>query len=661
MASNVNDKISSSIYCNACGAVNPAQAAHCFACGEPLSNIIGGTGATTHPLTGLLLPAVIIQQRYRILEVLSTGEVSTIYKAEDTLLGNRVVALKEIGRQNSGAQEVLEAIEASKREMLLLAGLIHPNLPRIYDYFVENQHWYFVMDFLTGETLEAYLRKRKYRPLPVEEVIDTGVQLSTVLGYLHAHQPPLGFNDLALRDIWRTPDGKLYLLDIGTPSPAVAMSESNSIYKLGMILRQLHTGKTSARSRLQFALPGLHKRSRHSQSFPLKVLLRHTVHKDVSKRPYNMNMVMQELQHLTTQHITTSTSKKRRFSRRTLFRVGGLAGLAGLAAASSMLTWQAELQVQRPHPGYSPHLGGTIYTYDTHNGDGVLAVAWSPNGTRVAMGDWQGQVQAWDANTGHHVINYHEPYFSRFETLIWLPDGKSIVAGGDDSLVWIWNAVTGKVQHTYLGHTDWVITLACSPDGRYIASGSNDQTVQVWEVATGRQVVIYRGHSSGIGSVTWSPDGRYIASASFDMTVQIWEVATGRPVFTYRGHSDKVYTVAWSPDGQRLASGGKDHTVQVWQVALFESAGQHQKSPIITYRGHTASVQAVAWSPNSSNIASAGDNVHIWNGLTGEHIFTYTKHTTTYSREVQAVAWSPNGRYLASGGMEGTVQVWNAR
>ncbi len=148
MARNINVHVSSSMYCQACGAANPAQATHCFACGEPLATAAGGIGATTKPLTGLLLPEVIMQQRYRILEVLSTGDVSTVYKAEDIELCNRLVNLKEIGQNNSDTQEALEAIEAGKREMLLLAGLIHPNLPCIYDYFVENQRWYFVMDSL---------------------------------------------------------------------------------------------------------------------------------------------------------------------------------------------------------------------------------------------------------------------------------------------------------------------------------------------------------------------------------------------------------------------------------------------------------------------------------------------------------------------------------
>ena len=283
-------------------------------------------------------------------------------------------------------------------------------------------------------------------------MLDIGIQLSTVLDYLHIHQSPLGFKDLSLDTTWRTPDGKLYLLDTGTAPPAAAMPGSSSIANLGKLLRQVQAGKTPARSLLSVALPRLRKRSRHPQASPLEVLIRQMLHKDVRKRSYSMRMVKQELQHLAAQSIPL---KKRIFSRRTLLKLGGLAGLAGLAAASSWLTWGVETQMQglRPITSYSPNLGGTIYTYDTHGG--VLGVAWSPNGTRVAMGDWNGQVQAWDANTGYNVIDFHGPGLqSRVEAVIWLPDGKTIAAGGDDAVVWVWNAETGTVRRIYRGHSE---------------------------------------------------------------------------------------------------------------------------------------------------------------------------------------------------------------
>jgi WD40 repeat protein len=663
MASNVNDKTSSSIYCHACGAANHLQALHCFACYEPLAILAAGTGPTTNPLTGLLLPDVIIKQRYRILEVLSTNDVSTVYKAEDTQLGSRVVALKEIGHTNQATPETMVMVEASRREMFVLAGLIHPNLPRIYDYFVENQHWYFVMDFLSGETLEDYLKKKNYRPLPAEEVIDAAIQLSTVLEYLQLHQPPLILNDLSLSNIWRTPDGKLYLLDICSDHQAGVVPGNRSITSLGKILRQLQTGKISGTPRLRNALPKL---TGQPQSLPLKLFINQMMHNNAGKRPYSMGVVKQEMQLLVMQSSPAPPHKKLRFSRRRLLKIGGF---AGLALATSTLTWLAESAYLGgiPHPGYSSDVGGTICTYYT--GSGVLGVAWSPDGKRLVMGNVNGKVQTWDANTGLNVINYQAPHLQqRVEDVTWLPDGKSIAAGGDDALVWVWDAVNGKIRSMYRGHTNWVISLACSPDSRYIASGSYDQTVQVWEAATGHPLIIYSGHSGYVTSVAWSPDGRYIASSSFDTTVQIFEAATGGHIFNYTGHSDSVYAVAWSPDGQHLASGDVTGIVKVWPVALFDSNGQPQNSSVVTYNqqananlsndNRNMAVQAVAWSPDSNNIASVAHDIEIWNSHTGKHIFTYTNHNNSLA---EVCKWSPNGRYIASGGIEGTVQVWNAR
>jgi eukaryotic-like serine/threonine-protein kinase len=658
LASNVNN-VSSSIYCKACGAANPVQASHCYACQQPLSNVTTGNGARTNPLTGLLLPDVILYQRYRIREVLSTGDVSTVYKAEDIQLSNRLLALKEIGKNNKSTQEALEAIEESKREMLSLAALVHPNVPRIYDYFVENHRWYFVMDLLDGETLAAYLERTPYRSLPAEDVIDIGLQLATMLDYLHIRQSPLSFKDLTLDTLWRTPDGKLYLLDTGTIPPAAIMPESLSISSLGKVLRQLQTGKRAARSRLRIALPP-RVRKQPRQSAPLDQLIRTMVHRDATKRPSNMGMVRQELQHLATQQMLATSRKRRIFSRRTF--LGGLTGLAGLGVVSSWMTDQLALQGRRqvPHPDYSPNMGGTIYTYNA--GDEVDAVAWSPDGTRLVVGKfWSNQVQAWDANTGQHVVNYSAPGLQgRVFPVIWLPNGETLAAGGDDGFVWVWDAASGGIVTTYSRHNGGVIALANSPDGKYIVSGGYDYTVQIWEVITGHTIVTYRGHRGGIGAVAWSPDGRYIASASFDKTVQVWEAATGRTIFTYRGHTSDVYAVAWSPDGKRIASGGKDLTVRVWPVTFFESDGQQQSSAVITYHGHSAAVQTVAWSPDNRTIASAAENVQLWNGLTGRHIFTYTGNDISAVKQVVGLAWSPDGRYIASGGMEGTVQVWNA-
>jgi WD40 repeat protein len=63
----------------------------------------------------------------------------------------------------------------------------------------------------------------------------------------------------------------------------------------------------------------------------------------------------------------------------------------------------------------------------------------------------------------------------------WSPDGKRIAAGDADGMVYVWDATTGKLLVTYSGHNDVVWDVEWSPDGREIASASQDGTAQVWQ------------------------------------------------------------------------------------------------------------------------------------------------------------------------------------
>jgi dipeptidyl aminopeptidase/acylaminoacyl peptidase len=163
-----------------------------------------------------------------------------------------------------------------------------------------------------------------------------------------------------------------------------------------------------------------------------------------------------------------------------------------------------------------------------------------------------------------HPLYVYRGHNGEVKAVAWSPDGKRIASGFHDNTAQVWDAVGGGNAFTYKGHNGEVKAVAWSPDGKRIASGSSDKTVQVWDAVGGGNAFTYLGHNGEVNAVAWSPDGKRIASGSSDETVQVWDAVGGGNAFTYLGHNGEVNAVAWSPDGKRIASGSKDGTVQVW-------------------------------------------------------------------------------------------------
>jgi eukaryotic-like serine/threonine-protein kinase len=208
----------------------------------------------------------------------------------------------------------------------------------------------------------------------------------------------------------------------------------------------------------------------------------------------------------------------------------------------------------------------------------------------------------------------------------------------------------GTTLLTYRGHRGYVYSVTWSPDAKNVASASDDQSVQVWNAATGTLLFSY-AHNGAANSVAWSPNGSLIASSGEDDVVRVVNAKTGSSILVYQGHSASVYEVKFSPDSRRVSSVSGDKTVRVWDAQTGNTD--------MIYTGHNAVVWTAVWSPDGSKIVSGGADktVQIWNASTGTVVLTYTGH----SAAVRTVAWSPDGRYIASGGDDNTVRVWDAQ
>ncbi|MDQ6661166.1 MAG: protein kinase, partial [Chloroflexota bacterium] len=95
--------------------------------------------------TGNLTPQSLLRQRYIILRQAGQGGMGAVYEAIDTSTPNRSVAIKEMSQAHLNPEQLFAATAQFQREAILLHGLSHINLPRVYDAFTEHERSYLVM------------------------------------------------------------------------------------------------------------------------------------------------------------------------------------------------------------------------------------------------------------------------------------------------------------------------------------------------------------------------------------------------------------------------------------------------------------------------------------------------------------------------------------
>jgi len=162
-----------------------------------------------------LKPNTILINRYRVLGTLGGGGQGHVYQCRDLNFpdAKRLVAIKEMHYPGDPSMRT-STMATFQREANILATLAHPAIPKIFDFFDQNNRAYLVMEYINGNDLEELLTKT--RELPMDKILEWAIDLCDVLYYLHNHQPePIIFRDIKPANIMVDSLGKVRLIDFG--------------------------------------------------------------------------------------------------------------------------------------------------------------------------------------------------------------------------------------------------------------------------------------------------------------------------------------------------------------------------------------------------------------------------------------------------------------
>ena len=293
----------------------------------------------------------------------------------------------------------------------------------------------------------------------------------------------------------------------------------------------------------------------------------------------------------------------------------------------------------------------------------IKTVVFSPNGDTLVSTNDYGAIIFWDVKTGKIIKSIDSPVKSAPNSILYFAffdDGKKIFSASQDGTINLWNIETGKLVDSLKEHATEVKALKFSPEEQILTSVSVDKTINSWNLQTGRLIKTIElqkldtarqnksleSDADKIHSAAFSPDGKTLVSGGFG-TVKFWNAENGRQINPQKGYIYQISSVAVSPDGKLLAS-GNFNTINLWNL---------QTGNQIKTLEHGNWVESIAFSPDGKMLASASfdKTINLWNVETGQVIKTLRGHISS----IYSIKFSPDGKTLASGSADKTIKLWS--
>lgn len=325
---------------------------------------------------------------------------------------------------------------------------------------------------------------------------------------------------------------------------------------------------------------------------------------------------------------------------------------------------QARWQLPYQPVGVPDHVSRIIGNLRLRHAREIKAVAFSPDGTKVATASSDYTVKIWDLGNGHELLTY-EGHRDVVHCLAWTPDGKNIVSAGKEKAIKVWNASTGKDVQSIRGMGEYVSALVLSKDGKYVLTGQHSVTplingIFVYETATGKFVRDLQDFQNKIGALAMSHDGKLLAAGDDNGNVRLFQIPTfvdnvNQPAFwTQQDPNGATYHLSFSPDDKTLVR------VSRFAVKLYATPQPdvpfQTATPRVNLNTNNATCSTFSKDGKTLYVGTMEGNIQLWDPESGQKVGEFKNaHTSA----VNSLAFSADGNRMASCSGDFTIRLWD--
>ncbi|KAF9925203.1 SCF ubiquitin ligase complex subunit cdc4 [Linnemannia zychae] len=237
----------------------------------------------------------------------------------------------------------------------------------------------------------------------------------------------------------------------------------------------------------------------------------------------------------------------------------------------------------------------------------------------------------------------------------------TLITGGTDRTIRVWNLISGKCMNTFRIHTSTVrvaqivapinihegnpqLAPQYKPEFPIIVAGSRDSTLSVWRLPVDE----LNGHLAPLDRKNWllhhlkghtkpvrgiAGEGDLVASASYDNTARVWNSSTGELIHTLVGHENMVYEVVLDTSNHQCITGALDATIR-----------------------HSSMVGLLRLKHDLLISGSVDGTVQVWNPFTAQRIHILGSHLPGKGESIQSIQHDENKVVM---GFANGVQTWD--